>query len=330
MGSGVCRRASAPRGRRTRHVSAPLVSIVLPTRNGAATLPALLDSLARQRVAFRFETIAVDSASSDGTADLLRGRVDRLISIPADAFDHGLTRNLGIEQAGGELIVLLVQDALPASDSWLATLTAPLIADDRLAGVFARQLPRPDASAITRHYLARAVASSEIGRTIAISDQTELEALDPMARLVQCTFDNVCSCIRRSTWSRHPFRRTPIAEDVEWAREVLLAGYRLAYVPEAEVIHSHDRSARYELARTYVLHRRLYELFNLRTIPTVPLLARAIASSLVTHLQCQAKASRAFHGAARAIALAFAWPLGQYLGALSAIRGWKPFRSRMV
>ena len=112
--------------------------------------------------------------------------------------------------------------------------------------------------------------------------------------------------------------------------EVLLAGHRLAYVPEAEVIHSHDRSARYEFARTCVLHRRLYELFQLRTIPTLPLLARAIASSLVVHLRCQTQASRVLDGSGRAIALAFAWPLGQYLGAVSAVRGWKPFRSSMV
>jgi rhamnosyltransferase len=303
-------------------MSAPLVSIVIPTRNGAATLPALLDAVARQRVDFPFETIAVDSTSSDGTADLLRGRVDRLIGIPADAFDHGLTRNLGIEQSGGELIVLLVQDALPASDSWLARLTAPLVEDDSLAGAFARQLPRPDASAVTRFCLQRWVASSGIARTIAVANRAELAALDPMAQLERCTFDNVCSCIRRSVWIRHPFRQTPIGEDIEWARDVLLAGYRLAYVPEAAVIHSHDRPARYEFARTYVLHRRLYELFRLRTIPTLPLLARAIASSLAVHLRCERNG--------RAIALAFAWPLGQYLGALSAVRGWKRSRSRLV
>lgn len=311
-------------------MSAPLVSIVLPTRNGAATLPSLLDSISRQRVDFPVEIIAVDSSSSDGTADLLRGRVDRLIGIPSGAFDHGLTRNLGIEQAGGELIVLLVQDALPASDSWLAALTAPLIADDSIAGAFARQLPRPDASAVTRHYLARWVASSEVGRTVGFADNAGLESLDPATRLERCVFDNVCSCIRRSIWRRHPFRQTPIGEDIEWAGEVLQAGYRLAYVPEAEVIHSHDRSARYELTRTYLLHRRLYELFELRTIPTLPLLARAIASSLVVHVRCQARASRLLDGTGRAIALAFAWPLGQYLGALSAVRGWRPRRSRIV
>jgi rhamnosyltransferase len=324
-------------------VTTPRVSVVLPTRNGAATLPAVVDALSRQRVDFPFEIVAVDCESSDGTADLLRPRVDRFISIPAGSFDHGLTRNLGVEHARGELVVLLVQDALPASDQWLAALTSPLFADATLAGVFARQRPRPEADALTRHYLAHAAASAETGHTAEVAGRVELAALDPMERLVRCTFDNVCSCIRRSVWTRIPFKATPIAEDLEWARDVLLAGYRLAYVPQATVIHSHDRSARYEFTRTYLLHRRLFELFEVRTIPTLAALARAIATSLAVHLRCLRattgtgalsaipvadKGSRPPFG--RAMALAFAWPLGQYLGALSAVRGWKPFRSRMV
>ena len=51
-------------------------------------------------------------------------------------------------------------------------------------------------------------------------------------------------------------------------------------------------------------------------------LARAVVSSLRTHLRCEASA--------RAIALAVAWPLGQYLGALSSARRWKPMRTRAV
>src|SRR5258706_3261125 len=94
-------------------MSPPRVSIVLPTRNGAATLPDLLAALARQRTSVPLEIVAVDSESTDGTIEILRPRVDQLISIPAATFDHGLTRNLGIERASGELVVLLVQDALP-------------------------------------------------------------------------------------------------------------------------------------------------------------------------------------------------------------------------
>ena len=213
-------------------MSAPLVSIVLPTRNGARTLPALLDALSRQQVPFELETVAVDSGSTDGTVDLLRARVDRLVQIAAESFDHGLTRNLGIEHSRGALIVLLVQDALPASETWLAELTAPLMDEDasgrELAGVFARQIPQPDASAITRYYHARWVGAADAPRALAL-EAGELAALDPMQRYLRCVFDNVCSCIRRSVWQRHPFKATPIGEDLEWAREVLIAGYRLAY-----------------------------------------------------------------------------------------------------
>jgi rhamnosyltransferase len=311
-------------------VSLPRVSIVVPTRNGAATLPALLDSIAGQRVDFPIEVVAVDSASTDGTPALLERRVDRLIRISADAFDHGLTRNLAIEQARGELIVLLVQDALPISDSWLAALTAPMLADVSVAGAFARQRARPNASPITRHYLERWTASSSVARIIQFKSRAELEAMDPRAQFDRCSFDNVCSCIRRSIWQQHPFRSTPVGEDLEWAREVLMAGYAIAYVPQSEVMHSHDRPARYEFSRTYLLHRRLYELFRLRTVPSRSALVRAIASSLALHLRCQRSSSGQTGSYRRAVALAFAWPLGQYLGALSAVRGSKPMRSRMV
>jgi rhamnosyltransferase len=299
----------------------PLVSIVLPTRNGAGTLPSLLDGLSRQRGEFECEIIAIDSGSTDGTVELLRQRADRLVTIAPDSFDHGMTRNLGIENSRGSLIVLLVQDAMPASETWLAELIAPFI-DENVAGTFARQVPRPEASAITRHYHHGWVAASETPRDLAI-DAAEFSHLHPMERYLRCTFDNVCSCIRRSVWQRHRFRPTSIAEDLEWAREVLLAGHRLVYAPKAVVMHSHDRPARYELVRTYVLHRRLYELFQLRTIPSLPALARAIATSCAVHLRCGG-------GISRALTLALAWPLGQYFGGLSAARGWKPIRSRMV
>jgi rhamnosyltransferase len=292
-------------------VSQPLVSIVIPTRDGAATLPAVLTAIRKQEVDFPFETIAIDSGSTDGTAAHLRGRVDQLISIDAATFDHGLTRNLGIERARGDYVVLMVQDAEPANERWLAELVAPLRSDRRLAGVFARQLPRPDASPLTRQYLRRWTGASA-ERRIASMTTDEFAALAPALRLDRCTFDNVCSCIRRDVWRGHPFRATPIGEDVEWAKEVLLAGFRVAFEPAAEVVHSHDRSARYEFARTRALHRRFHDLFGLRTIPSLPLLARAIGSSLAAHLRCDP--------GLRSLALAFAWPLGQYLGGRSAVR----------
>ena len=77
----------------------------------------------------------------------------------------------------------------------------------------------------------------------------------------------------------------------------------------------------------------LYSLFGLRTIGSLRGLARAIAGSMRLHLRCERQAgasSGGKAGTARALALAVAWPLGQYLGGLSAARGWKPIRIKSV
>lgn len=294
---------------------APRVSVLLLTRDGMATLPAVLDQLAAQQTDFAFEVVAVDSGSRDGTAELLAARADRVLTIASAQFDHGATRNLGVEACRGELVVLLVQDALPVGTDWLARLTAPLWEDSSLAGTYARQQPRPEASALTRFYLTGWTATAAEPRVQAVASAASLAAMSPFERMALCTFDDVCSCIRRAAWSAIPFRPTPIAEDVEWARDVLLAGWRLRYTPEAVVIHSHERSARHELRRTRESHARLAALFGLRTIPTTGALLRAWMGALRTHLRVAARRPRELP---RALALAVALPLGQYLGGREA------------
>ncbi len=292
------------------------MSIVVPTLDGAATLPALLDAVAAQRAPFLFEILAVDSGSTDGTLELLEGPVNRLVRVERRAFDHGLTRNLGVETARGAFVVLMVQDAVPASPGWLASLVAPLIDDASIAGTYARQVPRPDASRLTRAYLARWTAASADPRPPQRLTPEAFARLSPAERLHACVFDNVCSCLRRSVWAAHPFKATPMAEDLEWARDVLLAGYALAYVPAAVVVHSHERSARHELTRTRLLHARLAELFDLRLVPDLSCLVRAMAANTAAHARLAEWGRPA--AAARAMALAIAWPLGQYLGARDA------------
>jgi rhamnosyltransferase len=216
----------------------------------------------------------------------LARRVDRLVPIAPASFNHGATRNLGIEHCRGDLVWLLVQDALPVSDDWLIALIRPLREDDHVAGAYARQIPRPEADAITRYYLGGYQACSEMPRTVSVASAEDFARLSAFDRLALCTFDNVCSCVRRSVWQVHPLPVTSSAEDVAWAREALLAGHRLAYEPWAAVVHSHHRSARYELDRTYMLHQRLHKLFGLTTVPTARHLARAIMTSLVAHGRC--------------------------------------------
>jgi rhamnosyltransferase len=308
----------------------PLVSIVVPTLNGADTIPALLAAIESQRTSFEFEVVAVDSGSTDATvATLEQGDRARVLHIAPGTFNHGATRNLAIAATRGTIIALVVQDAIPASADWLERLIAPLRSDPGLAGTYARQIPRPHASALTRRYLQGWAASGAAPRETALTGISELESMSPLDRYLRCVFDNVSSAIRRDVWERHPFPVTPIAEDVEWARNVLLAGYRLRYAPESVVIHSHERSVRYELWRTYLVHQRLRTLFGLRLVPTPFHAAAATARNVVSHLRWIA-AEGAPREAIRALGLAAAYPLGQYLGARSADTGRDLLKPRGV
>jgi glycosyltransferase involved in cell wall biosynthesis len=313
------------------------VVIVIPTLNAGPGLDRLLDAIGEQDpsppVAARngnesgscqlaTQIVAIDSGSTDSTRPTLLRRGAVLLTVPRAEFNHGETRNAALAAADADFAVLMVQDALPASRAWLASLLQPLLEDATIAGSYARQRPWSNASRITAHYLSNWAATSNEPRVVGPLTCEQFEALTPVDRHLTCVFDNVCSCIRMSVWRAHPFRRTRIAEDLEWALEVLQSGHRLAFVPDAVVWHSHERSVSYELRRTYVCHQRLQTLFGLSTVPTLGALGRAIASTLPLHLRLAAgeRENRA-SALARAAGLAVALPLGQYLGARSAREG---------
>ena len=282
------------------------------------TLPEVFDGIRQQERACDLEVVAVDSDSTDGTPEFLERQGAKLVRIPQADFNHGATRNLGIRHSHGDLVVLLVQDAVPVASDWLSHLIAPFANDSSIAGTFGRQQPHAGASVLTQWALSRWMAAGDTPRIVGPLTLAEWGALTPAARHDVCVFDNVCSCVRRSVWERHPFAHVTIAEDLGWARAVLLDGCRIAFVPTALVRHSHDRDPAYELRRTAQLHQRLFELFALSTVPTRRALARSIAATLASH-------TRVVHrdGAAawiRALTMGVAWPVGQYLGARAGRR----------
>jgi rhamnosyltransferase len=295
------------------------IPIIIPTRNAGRVLDDVLTAIARQAGAFEPEVVAIDSGSTDGTIERLKVHGARILHVAPDRFNHGETRNEALRHAGGEFAVLLVQDAIPVSPEWLSSLVTPMLRDDAIAGTFARQLPAPEASRITTHYLGQWVAAQEVPRVVGPLSAELFARMTPVERHVACAFDNVCSCIRLSVWTRYPFAATPIAEDLQWARDVLCAGHKLAFVPDAPVRHSHERSIRYELHRTYLVHQRLQAMFGLATVPTIGSLVRAVATTIPVNTRIAVREpARRLRAVARGAALGVAQPLGQYLGARSS------------
>ena len=220
-----------------------MISVIVPVKDGGEDLRRCLDALEHQRLDEPVEVLVVDSGSRDGSRELAKARGARVIDVSASDFLHGATRNLAAEQATSDILVFTTQDAYAADDDWLATLCRTVRADDRLAGAYGRQLPHEDASPPERFFLDFLYGSEP--RLQRASSEEELTMSTTL-------FSNVNSAIRRDVWQRFPFADDLFfAEDQDWARRVLLAGYTLSYEPSAAVHHSHRYSVKTAFKRFF-------------------------------------------------------------------------------
>jgi len=212
------------------------VSAIVPTLNGARTLPALLAALERRRGLELAEIVAIDSGSRDGTRELLAEAGVKLLDLGGARFGHGSARNRAAEASRGDALLLLTQDVEPVGDGWLAALLEPL-SDARVAGVFGRQLPRdasPEETFLAKvNYAGRArrLTSADVG------------AFGPGTIL----FSSAFGLVRRSAWERAPFPDIVMSEDQAWALAALREGHEIAYEPRAEAHHGH----RFSLVRAF-------------------------------------------------------------------------------
>ncbi len=211
------------------------VSAIVPTLNGARTLPALLAALERRRGVELAEIVAIDSGSRDGTRDLLARASAKVLDLGGARFGHGSARNRAAAAASGEALLFLTQDVEPVGDGWLAALLAPL-EDARVAGVFGRQVPR-DASP-EEAFLAK-VNYAGRPRRLTAADQ----GFGPGTTL----FSNAFGVVRRSVWETVRFPDIVMSEDQAWAMAVLRTGQEIVYEPRAEAYHGHH----YGLARAF-------------------------------------------------------------------------------
>ncbi len=248
----------------TEQVAGPLVSIVIPSKNGGERLGEALAQIFRQEVPFSFEVIVIDSGSDEKTLNIIREFPVRLHCIPPFEFDHGLTRDLGASLARGEHLVFLNQDAVPCGTKWLVGLVEPLILSDEYAAV---QGGNEERERVEKFFW------DSCGRKFYFTRPSERW----IARYDGIGFSTVNAAIRKRVWRELPFGEAPIMEDKKWQKAAVARDCKILYRSDAKVLHSHDYDLKglfqrcqregygWRLAgEKYGLFAMLYDLLSLR------------------------------------------------------------------
>ena len=227
-----------------------MISIVIPTYNGQSTIRELLDSLRKQTVLVD-EIIVLDSESADATLEIAVKANCRASTVLKNNFDHGATRNIGIEQAKGEFVIFLTQDVLPCDEYTIENIIKPFMEDMQIGAAFGRQMPYPNASIFAEHL-----------RLFNYPDTSYIRTLEDRKKYgIKTAFlSNSFAAYRRSALEKIGYFKSGLifGEDTCAAADMLLKKQKIAYAADAKVFHSHNYTIYQDFRRYFdmgVFHR---------------------------------------------------------------------------
>ncbi len=253
-------------------------SVIIPTLSRPSYLGACLAHLARQSIA-PVETIVVDASPDDATYRLVQQRFPdvRYLRNPFGAGRTGMSRNLGLSQASGDVVAFVDDDAY-ADPDWLER-HLETYSDPTVGGVGGR------ASNGVEDEERR--GTDEIGVFRRDGTLTGNFAADP-GHLVDV--DHVLGAnmsfrrdiLVRLGGIRDGYPGTCLREETDLAFRVRGAGWRLVYNPAARVLHvaaPYPRGKRFDVRYDYYAHRNHVVLLSRTVGPTSPQLRRYLGVS---------------------------------------------------
>jgi glycosyltransferase involved in cell wall biosynthesis len=200
-------------------------SVIIRTYNEERWLGTLLRALSEQDLPKNeFETIIVDSGSTDDTLKIASQYACRIVKIQKSEFTFGRSLNIGCASATGRNLVFISGHCIPTDNAWLRNIIAPLECNDAHY-TYGRQCPYEHTRFSERQIFAKYFPSSR----------------ETMQGGFFC--NNANAALRKDVWALYRFDENLTGlEDMEMGKRLLQSGYIVDYVPEAGVFHIHEES----------------------------------------------------------------------------------------
>lgn len=239
----------------------PRLSVVVPVRDGAATLTRCLESIAASDLTRNlWELVVVDDGSSDSTPLLAAQFADRLVQLPDGPHGPGYTRNRGFEMTLGECVAFVNADVM--------------VRPDTLRRFYEVLTQEPDVGAVFGSYDTEPAARNFVSQYRNLLQHYYHQRNAGEAS----TFWSACGAVRSYAFERagcfdewHFPRRQ--LEDLELGQRLRASGQRVLLLPDIQVTNL----KRWTLRRIVTT-----EIFD-RGVPWMRLMYKAVSPASSSH-----------------------------------------------
>lgn len=226
----------------------PLVSIIIPTKNGVDLLKPCIDSIIERTGYSAYEIIIIDNASNCPETlkylAELRNSGNRIKVLPyPHKYNYAAINNFAAAHANGEYLLLLNNDTVVLQNNWLERLVALGLRED--VGAVGCRLVSPDQK--TQHagiVIGMGGAADSIGFSLPMQDVGYMGRAQLAQNFLAVT--GACLLVRNSIFKQvgglnekdFPF----LYSDVDLCLKIALDGYRNVWTPFVTLIHHNAAS----------------------------------------------------------------------------------------
>ena len=125
------------------------IDVIVRCRNEMPHVRRTLAALDLQR-APRVRVLFLDCGSTDGSRDAAVDHGVEIVDLDPAHYVPGIALNLAMTRTSSSVVAFVNADAVPLDATCIGRLIAPFDDSGSIAATYGRQLPRPDATALTR------------------------------------------------------------------------------------------------------------------------------------------------------------------------------------
>ncbi len=256
------------------HAPPPDLSVIILTHNTRDLLRDCLLSIAAGVQSIIVEIIVVDNASADGTPEMMRREFPAVRNI-FNQENLGFTRgnNIGIEASSGKYVLLLNSDTRilnGALDSMVrfmeenpecGILGPKLLNEDGSLQFSCRRFPSYHTALFNRYSIfTRLFPENRFSQAYLMTDEShaEIREVDWVS--------GAALMARRAAFEKVGLldeRFISYSEDVDWCYRMHESGWKVCFLPDAQIYHYIGRSSsKYPFRCILIRHRSMYQFYR--------------------------------------------------------------------